>query len=67
MPLKSACPGFSIRFRPAYNGTGDDMNALEMTTAVHTIAVAIAADLSNEDLELLATVLSQISSVFATI
>lgn len=44
-----------------------DCDPLALTTAVNTLAVAIAAQLGDEDLELAAAVLTQLGDTLATI
>ena len=44
-----------------------DCDPLALTTAVHTLAVAIAGQLGDEDLELAAAVLTQLGDTLATI
>ena len=44
-----------------------DCDPLELTTAVNTLAVAIAGQLGDEDLELAAAVLTQLGDTLATI
>ena len=44
-----------------------DCDPLALTTAVNTLAVAIAGQLGDEDLELAAAVLTQLGDTLATI
>lgn len=44
-----------------------DCDSLALTTAVNTLAVAIAGQLGDEDLELAAAVLTQLGDTLATI
>ena len=44
-----------------------DCDPLALTTAVNTLAVAIAGQLGDEDLELAAAVLTQLADTLATI
>ena len=44
-----------------------DCDPLALTTAVNTLAVAIAGQLGDEDLELAAAVLTQLEDTLATI
>ena len=44
-----------------------DCDPLALTTAVGTLAVAIAGQLSDEDLELAAVILTQLGDTLATI
>lgn len=44
-----------------------DCDPLALTTAVNTLAVAIAGQLDDEDLELAAAVLTQLGDTLATI
>ncbi len=44
-----------------------DCDPLALTTAVNTLAVAIAGQLGDEDLELVAAVLTQLGDTLATI
>ena len=44
-----------------------DCDPLALTTAVNTLAVAIAGNLSDEDLELAAAILTQLGDTLATI
>ena len=44
-----------------------DCDPLALTTAVNTLAVAIAGQLGDEDLELAAAVLTQLGATLATI
>ena len=44
-----------------------DCDPLALTTAVNTLAVAIAGQLGDEDLELAAAVLTQLGETLATI
>ena len=44
-----------------------DCDPLALTTAVNTLAVAIAGQLGDEDLELAAAVLTQLGDALATI
>ena len=46
---------------------GCDCDPLALTTAVGTLAVAIAGQLSDEDLELAAVILTQLGDTLATI
>ena len=68
-PLKKE--GVSALFF-SYNMRGDHMKGqncdpLALTTAINTLAVAIAGQLNDEDLEMTAVILTQLGDTLATI